>query len=186
MSGIEYAFGVLRSGDLLFTLLHGWLYWHIIGGSGPVELGLTDVFTRVPKELGLALASWANPRLAGEFVVACATREPWHIDEMPYNLVEYGKSMSAEWDDRTKARLFRSFLRSKALLHEDFRIGTAVEVLSRGEWLRGRVGWLTDDAVVDVMYEHGGFEQDVSVAFVRPIPPNAAPLCMHYPEDAYY
>ena len=187
MSGIEYAFGALRCGDLLFTLLHGWLYWHIIGGSGPVELGLTDVFTRVPKELGLALASWANPRLAGEFVEACAIRESWDHDERPYDLVQYAKLMSAEWDDRAKASLFTSFLRSKALLHDDFRLGTAVEVLSRGEWLRGRVEnniWLTDDAAVDVVYEHGGFEQDVPVAFVRPIP-HAAPLRMHYPEDEW-
>jgi len=185
MSGIEYAFGALRSGDLLFMLLFGWLYWHLRTiGSGPMPLGLTELFTRVPKELGLALASWANPRLAGEFVVACATRESWHHDEMPYNLVEYAKLMSAEWDDRAKASLFRSFLRSKALLHDDFRLGAAVEVLSRGEWLRGRVQWLTDDAAVDVAYEHGEFEEEVSVAFVRPIP-HAAPLRMHYPQDEY-
>ncbi len=27
MSAFEYAFGILRSGDLLFALLHGWLHW---------------------------------------------------------------------------------------------------------------------------------------------------------------
>ena len=122
VSACEYAFGALRSGELLYALLIGWmdkLYQDAWGDwyrPGPAQM--FNMLTY--RWLGEALENWKDPRLAGKFLVACSRACPdeWDGDDWghdvvwPPNLLDCGRRMSAEWTDRDQASRFVEFLRS--------------------------------------------------------------------------
>ena len=65
MDACEYAFGTLRSGDLLLKFLYGWLRWttsdniHLF--SGPPDYRSRTFRPDIAEPLGAALEAWMNP-----------------------------------------------------------------------------------------------------------------------------
>ena len=132
MSAFEYAFGILRSGDLLFTLLHGWLHWQEVETLPGFEddeihtlraISKTTLFIQSSPQLGRLLEAWSDPQLAGAFVVAIYSfifRNPEGWEGIGGGtLNDYGARMSSRWEDRDKARRFLDVLRSQHDLRDE-------------------------------------------------------------------
>ena len=129
VSAIEYAFGVVRSGDVLFAMLRGWLHWqepdtlpgfedgevfHILS-----DFSHTRVLNDIVPQLGRLLEAWSDPELAGAFVVASISQcEYWDSGPRP-TLTDYSHGLSHRWTDRDKARRFVDFLRSQQDLRDE-------------------------------------------------------------------
>ena len=120
MDACEYAFGTLRSGDLLLKFLYGWLRWttsdniHLF--SGPPDYRSRTFRPDIAEPLGAALEAWMNPRRAAQFVVACwSCREVWDKFQprcsAPNLLIDWVAWFSRlRWTDQAKARLFAGYL----------------------------------------------------------------------------
>ena len=120
MDACEYAFGILRSGDLLLKLLYGWLRWttsdniHLF--SGPPDYRSRTFRPDIAEPLGAALEAWTNPGRAAQFVVACwSCREVWDKEIPrcfgPNLLTDWVAWFSRlRWTDQAKARLFAGYL----------------------------------------------------------------------------
>ncbi len=132
MSAFEYAFGILRSGDLLFALLHGWLHWQEVETLPGFEddeihtlraISKTTLFIQSSPQLGRLLEAWSDPQLAGAFVVAIYSfifRNPEGWEGIGGGtLNDYGARMSRRWEDRDKARRFLDVLRSQHDLRDE-------------------------------------------------------------------
>ena len=133
VSAMEYAFGVVRSGDVLFAMLRGWLHWqepdtlpgfedgevfHILS-----DFSHTRVLNDIVPQLGRLLEAWSDPELAGAFVVASISQcEYWdrYWDSGPRpTLTQYSHGLSHRWTDRDKARRFVDFLRSQQDIRDE-------------------------------------------------------------------
>jgi hypothetical protein len=129
MDACEYAFGILRSGDLLLKLLYGWLRWRTLQNNGgwfygPPDYGgdyrSRDYCPDIAEPLGAALEAWRNPRTAAQFVVACwSCREVWDKEiplcSGPNLLIDWVAWFSRlRWTDQAKARIFADHLNGVA------------------------------------------------------------------------
>ena len=132
VSAMEYAFGVVRSGDVLFAMLRGWLHWQeadtlpgFDDDDGPVvyhilsDISHTRVLNDIVPQLGRLLEAWSDPELAGAFVVASISQcEYWDRESRP-TLTQYSHGLSHRWTDRDKARRFVDFLRSQQDIRDE-------------------------------------------------------------------
>ena len=132
VSAMEYAFGVVRSGAVLFAMLRGWLHWqepdtlpgfedgevfHILS-----DFSHTRVLDDIVPQLGRLLEAWSDPELAGAFVVASISQcEYWdsYWDGPRRTLTQYSHDLSHRWADRDKARRFVDFLRREQDLRDE-------------------------------------------------------------------
>ena len=127
LAACEYAFGAVRSGDVLFQFLYGWFdWWENDGHFGPMPIDYCALFCKIAQDyLGPALEAWSNPRLAAQFVLDSVEFmeggepwwEPWGYDAL--HLTRYGVWMSSEWEDRDKARRFVDFLRTHQIPRDE-------------------------------------------------------------------